>query len=157
MTPPLALATPPFLGDSPGAKVFEIGPHLCQIDGDMVRWQPRAEIAGRDAEQVCAHILAINARLGYALYLIDARGNFPVGYDARRVYARLLRSERPNLATAHFGGSMATRTAAHLLLNAARLFSGAQIHMRYFATGPEALLWLAEQRVRIRPVRPNPQ
>lgn len=141
----------------PRGPVQSIGPHRYIIEDDLLFWQPCGEVTIEQAHIMNATIADAHRRNGYLLYLIDGRQARPLGAAARRIAVDGFRALVGTTSLAAFGTNMIVRTAAFLVLNAARLLSGLDIPSSFVDTEPEARAFLAAERARLQAERSRRQ
>ncbi len=123
---------------------IELGPHHYQVNGDMLYWRPSGEVLPAHVDEVCTLLRRITVQYGYALWLIDALGSVPVGYESRRRYAHWLSQWPGPLFGASFRASIPARTTAELTTRAVKLRSTIELQIESFADEADARSYLRE-------------
>lgn len=130
------------------AMTKPIGAHQITVDGDTIHLVVRGDFLLEDAKQVNAEVEAVLYGLGRAFILADQSSARATPPDARRYLVDWSRKHRVSAAVM-FGGSVATRTVATLILTALRIFKADSVPTCFTATEAEARAWLNVQREKL--------
>lgn len=129
--------------------VQNIGPHRYVVEDDLFFWQPCGEVLPEQAQVMNEVIASTHQRNGYLLYLVDGRQAKPLGPAARRIAVDGFRTHFGSTVLAAFGTTLLVRTAAFLVLNAARLLSRVDIPYKFLDTEVEARAFLTQYRTQL--------
>ncbi len=133
----------------------QLGPHRYRFDGNVMHWEPHGIIQPAHADRFSRLLVGLYRQNGEAYCLSDASDAVPLSADARRAYVDVLKEARPQVVMAVFGASALMQISGRLVNGAARLLTGLEVNLRYFADRAQAEAYLAEkQRLFVRPSTP---
>lgn len=123
--------------------------HQLRVEEDVVFLVLSGDFTLSDAQQVNAAIEAVLLQLGRVFVLVDQTHAGKTTPEARRCFAEWNRQHRPS-GSVLFGGSVAARAVASLVVAAIRLFRADSAPTVFTASQGEARAWIAAQRSQLR-------
>lgn len=135
--------------DPTSRSVQSIGPHKYQFERDLLLWRPCGELLLEHSQHLDTLIKDCHRQNGYLLFLFDGREATPLSPDARRTAVDCFRGLSGTVAVAAFNTALLVRTAAFLVLNAARLLSGIDLPHKFTDHESEARLFLETCRPKL--------
>jgi hypothetical protein len=125
-----------------------IGTHRIQIEGDIVFLIQEGDYPVEDAHKPHAEIEAVLGKLGRAFILVDQTHGGQTTSAARKAITEWNKKHKASGA-AIFGGGIATRAAATLVVSAVRLFRPDTMPTVFTQNEAEGRAWIAAQRAKL--------
>jgi hypothetical protein len=131
----------------------QIAQNLIEVDGDIVRSLVGCQSTLETARPFFALAEQVLLREGRLFLLTVNNSNYGVDSAARRYSYDWFRSH-PITGAANVGGGVAFGTILTMLSRAMALVSATVPPLGFFASEPEALAWIADQRRKLPARRP---
>lgn len=122
-----------------------LGTHTIQIEDDIVFLIQSGDYTPDDALKTHAEIEGVLYKVGRVFIMVDQRNAGVTHPDTRKTIAAWNKRHKATGAVI-FGGSLASRAAATLVLGAVRLFRPDTLPTVFVETEAEARAWISAQR-----------
>jgi hypothetical protein len=126
------------------------GSHRYYVEAELIFFELHGLFSIEDMQLLHELALASAKDFGYVLFVFDAHDGLSISPAARRFSGERARSFSFASASLIVGASLALRTVAQLLQNAARLFGKTRRLIEFCPSLDEVPQWLGRQRQRLR-------
>lgn len=123
--------------------MLQVCAHTVSTSGSIARMILDGDVAETEVQKMLAFLEPLAGRESHWGIIADVRRLNSIEASARRYGAQWSR-RFPNFATAAVGAGTTTRVLIGMIARANQLFMRRPIHLRFFQTEADALVWLQQ-------------